>query len=70
LTAKVTESDAKALTIEAQIADEEAALALEEAAAAEAELAYQLEALQGEIVNIEVYMQMTDDEDELAQYVE
>jgi len=38
LTAKVTETDALALTIEAVIADEEAALALQRAADAEAAL--------------------------------
>lgn len=69
LTAKVTETDALALTIEAVIADEEAALALDRAAAAEAALVTQLEELDGEIGNLEFYRDMAFDESERDQYV-
>jgi len=65
LTAKVTETDAVALTIEAQIADEEAQIAIDEVTWAIDDLNYQLEQYAGWIQEVDVYISMSYDEGEI-----
>merc|ERR1712139_619428 len=68
ITAKVTETGAIALTIEATIADEEAQIAEDEALWAFDDLLTQQEILAGEILETEFYADLTADPLEAARY--
>jgi hypothetical protein len=68
ITAKVTETSAIALTIEATIADEEAGISENEAQWALDDLYLDLEYVQVDIATNDFYLSMTVDEFEIANY--